>query len=313
MLNFGALPSHNDAIMGKKVDTSSSSLQNDNDESRLHEIQQNIRFINLSLQKMNMETPFPFPPFTTNPTPTESELLELERASTILIDLVNSKQRENSFRKEFGERYSNLERDLNSRDEVIKKFYLQLEGSENDLKSSEKKIIILQEKLCLFEKRASQSENEVLKLKSILLKKEKSYSHELKRREMEFDRLKVQLQRLIHEPSASNISTLTKRSYSSSAELNPSLFVDDSMVVNPGQRNDRLETLENENANLRQLISSLNTVLGQMKLQNPSISQIPQDHSEQLGILPISWVYDMVREEIEASLEAISEIIHKNL
>lgn len=75
---------------------------------------------------------------------------------------------------------------------------------------------------------------------------------------------------------------------------------------------DRLETLENENANLRQLLSSLNTVLGQMKLQNPAIKEAPQDHSEQLSILPISWVYDLVREEIEGSLEAISEMIHSH-
>lgn len=327
MLNFGALPSAanaNDFFMAtsESMTTTPTNInKKGSNEDRLHTIQQNIRFINLSLQKMNMESPFPFRSFTTNPPPSGVELEELELSTTILIDLVNSKKREESFRKEFSERYSNIEKDLNSRDDVIKRFYQQLEASERDLKTSEKRIIILEEKLSATEKKSTTSADEVSKLKSIIAKKDKNFNHELKRKEMEFDRLKLQLQRLVHEPpvhTAANdaIGMSIKKSKSSMqmGELHSSLFMDDDSPP-AGHNNDpidRLETLENENANLRQLLSSLNTVLGQMKLQNPAIKEAPQDHSEQLSILPISWVYDLVREEIEGSLEAISEMIHSH-
>lgn len=83
---------------------------------------------------------------------------------------------------------------------------------------------------------------------------------------------------------------------------------------------DRTELLEHENANMRQLLASINQILGEMRhtahltftgdVNNEMVeSEGHRDLTKQINTLPISWVYESIKEEIEASLTIISEYL----
>lgn len=79
----------------------------------------------------------------------------------------------------------------------------------------------------------------------------------------------------------------------------------------------RLDLLEHENANLRQLLSSVCQILCEMRrtaqlhLMGKESDQVtePADLSSQIGSLPITWVYDQIKTEIEQSLATINEYL----
>jgi len=79
----------------------------------------------------------------------------------------------------------------------------------------------------------------------------------------------------------------------------------------------RLDLLEHENANMRQLLSSVCHILGEMRhtaqlnLMGEEPDQIaePADLSGQIGSLPITWIYDQIKAEIEQSLATINEYL----
>lgn len=84
----------------------------------------------------------------------------------------------------------------------------------------------------------------------------------------------------------------------------------------------RIDLLEHENANMRQLLSSLHQILGEMRrsahLQlygSPEAENVLGDHGptgdlhEQINSLPITWIYDKIKDEIEKSLATISDFL----
>jgi hypothetical protein len=72
---------------------------------------------------------------------------------------------------------------------------------------------------------------------------------------------------------------------------------------------DRLELLEHENANMRQLLASVNQILGEMRHITTSEGEDMRDSSEQIASLPVAWVYEQIKDEIETSLASISDYL----
>lgn len=75
---------------------------------------------------------------------------------------------------------------------------------------------------------------------------------------------------------------------------------------------DRLELLEHENANLRQLLASVSQILGEMRraahLAAPSAEDVEvRDLTEQIASLPVTLMYDQIKDEIEASLAVLGD------
>jgi len=74
---------------------------------------------------------------------------------------------------------------------------------------------------------------------------------------------------------------------------------------------DRCELLDHENSNLRQLLASVSSILndlthsvaGSEGHQNTSVS------AEEITELPVTWVYERVKNEIESSLNILSDHI----
>lgn len=163
----------------------------------------------------------------------------------------------------------------------------------------------------------------------------------MRKKEREFERLRDQLQSCLREPAAL-IATATKIenlidprnqqpqrivSHSNSmldfsSEEDPSTGADyqshdrAEMESQMGAQLDRIELLEHENANMRQLLSSINQILAEMRNtvnhhfegQDNDPENMPKDLSSQLSTLPISWIYDQVKEEIESSLSLLSDV-----
>lgn len=84
----------------------------------------------------------------------------------------------------------------------------------------------------------------------------------------------------------------------------------------------RIDLLEHENANMRQLLSSLHQILGEMRrsahlqlygspeANNSAGGNEPaEDLHEQINSLPITWIYDKIKDEIEKSLATISDFL----
>lgn len=84
----------------------------------------------------------------------------------------------------------------------------------------------------------------------------------------------------------------------------------------------RTDLLEHENANMRQLLASLHQILGEMRRSAHAQLHGPNDQGdagaangpagglhEQISSLPITWIYDRIKEEIELSLATISDFL----
>lgn len=94
-----------------------------------------------------------------------------------------------------------------------------------------------------------------------------------------------------------------------------------------GQQLARLDLLEHENANLRQLLGSLAQILGEMRktaqlnvgimtdelTDGQSALSIPSDITPQITSLPVSWIYEKVKDEIETSLSVIGDFLRATL
>lgn len=84
---------------------------------------------------------------------------------------------------------------------------------------------------------------------------------------------------------------------------------------------DRLELLEHENANMRQLLASVNQILAEMRatalhlVADPEEGMNNEDNLEardlttQISTLPVVWIYEQVKEEIETSLAVLSDLV----
>ena len=93
---------------------------------------------------------------------------------------------------------------------------------------------------------------------------------------------------------------------------------DGMLTVDGGEEvGDRLELLENENGNLRQLLSSVSLILTDLRSSALSLADNPpgdvmegsKDYSAQIEMLPVTWIYDRVKDEIETSLSLLSDFI----
>lgn len=82
---------------------------------------------------------------------------------------------------------------------------------------------------------------------------------------------------------------------------------------------ERIELMEHENANMRQLLASISQILAEMRQTAIHMGGLAgdaaepptemRDVSEHLGSLPVTWIYDQVKDEIETSLAILSDFV----
>lgn len=86
----------------------------------------------------------------------------------------------------------------------------------------------------------------------------------------------------------------------------------------PEEQLDRLELMEHENANMRQLLASINQILAEMRAATLHLTAVEgeaeellegRDLTNHINTLPIAWIYEHAKEEIETSLAVISDFI----
>lgn len=124
---------------------------------------------------------------------------------------------------------------------------------------------------------------------------------------MAFEKLRDQLQSVLKEPSS--LISLAARVENT---IHDKIAVEnDSSAIafrTPSSTADRCEMLEHENSNLRQLIASISSILCDL-----SRNVIPiEDENvsiEEMTELPITWVYDRIKAQIETCLNVLSDHI----
>lgn len=179
---------------------------------------------------------------------------------------------------------------------------------------------------------AREATEEANRLKSSFSGKEKLFQTELRKRERDFEKLRDQLQTCLREPVVILQSIPRTENTFDMAAVRASLANSRSSLdstamdseSNHNQNTDRIEVLEHENENLRQLLSSTNQILSQLRgsLQSELISEgaidvgelkEPLDLSAQISCLPVTRIYDHIKEEIESSLNIISDFVNSQL
>ena len=279
------------------------------DAQKLETLQQDIKFVNSLLSQCGLEAPFPFHAVAADVAKcSATEVYALESALQILIALLNSKQKETAFRSELEDRQRRLAEELDQREAVIGKFYTKLEGSEKDLRATQQELREMRARVKQLEGIAQNATEEASRVRSAFAIKEKHFGNEIRKREREFERLREQLQACLREPALTVSNARAENTFDVSAvRASLSAIVDESEGE---EASDRVELLEHENANMRQLLVSLNQILGEMRnTAQPGAppEEAPHDYAEQISSLPIAWVYEQVKGEIEASLAAISD------
>lgn len=214
-----------------------------------------------------------------------------------------------------------------------------MEASEKELRVTQQQLRESQARVTQVEGIANSASEEANRLRSAFVMKEKHFNNELRKREREFEKLRDQLQTCLREPST-NISSMTRieNTVLSTRPRNMSLsMVSDEDLSNvnveqgdDGQQVDRMELLENENANMRQLLLSINQILGEMRqtanhlspttiMDDDSADDNGKDEDEQrdltehLSTLPVLWVYDQLKEQVETSLAIIGDYLKSSL
>lgn len=165
----------------------------------------------------------------------------------------------------------------------------------------------------------------------------------MRKREIEFDKLREQLQACLREPAAiiathshaenafdvQAIRASLPRAGSSATDA--LLSSEDEEQLRSGvaamngapteaEQLDRLELLEHENANMRQLLASVNQILAEMRATALHLVAGPEggesdanlearDLTTQINTLPVVWIYEQVKEEIETSLAVLSDLV----
>lgn len=144
--------------------------------------------------------------------------------------------------------------------------------------------------------------------------------NELRKREIEFGKLREQLQNCLKEPAViisanvqieNTIDHKHQRTLPLHSPESDEASETDEMTDGP----DRVELLEHENANMRQLLASVGQILAEMRQMAMHIGGVDgqaadiRDLSDHLTLLPISWIYDQVKDEIETSLAILSDFI----
>ena len=167
----------------------------------------------------------------------------------------------------------------------------------------------------------------------------------MRKRELEFDKLREQLQACLREPAAiiathghaENTfdvqairaslpragSSATDAFLSSEDEEQQQRSGAGGMDGTESEQLDRLELLEHENANMRQLLASVNQILAEMRAtalhlgaagpeggeEEADANLEARDLTTQINTLPVVWIYEQVKEEIETSLAVLSDLV----
>ena len=211
------------------------------------------------------------------------------------------------------------------------KFYAKLESSEKELRSTQQELREVQSRLKQFEGITQNATEEANRVKSAFTIKEKQFNvnhertilingqNEIRKREREFEKLREQLQSCLREPASIINSSRAENVFDISAVRASLSIVSGEDSDGEGGTNDgdvtldRLELLEHENANMRQLLASVNQILGEMRHITTSGGEMQDVHdhdsSEQISSLPVAWVYEQVKDEIETSLASISDYL----
>jgi hypothetical protein len=158
------------------------------------------------------------------------------------------------------------------------------------------------------------------RLRSAFSVKEKHFNNEVRKREREFEKLKEQLQNCLREPASilnnarveNTINGDVRLALGGNLQNSVAMSSDEDLNSPVVEETDRVELLEHENANMRQLLASINQILGEMrKTAHLTMEQDeePVDLSKQTLTLPVAWIYEKVKDDIEASLATISDFI----
>ncbi len=259
-------------------------------------------------------------------------------------------QKESAFRGDAEERQRRLNEELDARQALINKFYAKLEASEKELRIVKEGHAAALARASNLEAVARAAVEDANRVKAAFALKEKHFANELRKRERDFDRLKEQLQVCLKEPTASlpaecrsenavnqsgmresilrSVSSpsmassdgdlgggaldvaAARRPAATSSSSSPPLQEGDDAEL------DRCDYLEHENANLRQLLSSICTILVEIRAtieRSSPPGDSPQALSDQIGSLPITWIYDRVKDDIESSLGLIADHINSSV